>query len=176
MRFGSFFVITVAAGALIGWFLPTSSPPATAPTPQNAGAGPNGKPPETAPSDRWQVDEVVLERGKNGHFYAEVEGGVGSVMMLVDTGASVVALTKNDAAIMGVDWRESDVRPVARGASGDVYGVPVTIERLDVGGIEARRVKAVVVPEGLDVSLLGQSFLSKINRVEVTSDKMVLHD
>lgn len=176
MRLGSFFVVTVAAVALIAWFAPTGSEPAPAPAAQAQNAAGNGKPTAAAQSDRWQVDEVVLDRDKSGHFYAEVEGGVGSVMMLVDTGASVVALTRNDAAIMGVDWHENDVRPVARGASGDVYGVPVTIERLDVGGIEARRVKAVVVPEGLDVSLLGQSFLSKINRVEVTSDKMVLHD
>ena len=96
--------------------------------------------------------------------------------MLVDTGATVVALTANDAAMMGVDWNPGDVRPVARGASGDVYGVPVTLDRIDVGGIEARRVPAVVVPEGLDISLLGQSFLSKVKRVEVTGDEMVLHD
>ena len=97
-------------------------------------------------------------------------------MMLVDTGATTVALTGNDAAMMGIDWPSDRVRVIGRGASGDVYGVPVTLERIEVGGIEARGVQAVVVPEGLDVSLLGQSFLSKVNRVEVSGDEMVLHD
>jgi aspartyl protease family protein len=120
--------------------------------------------------------EVVLQRDANGHFYAKASTDTGKAMMLVDTGATVVALTGNDASMMGVDWNPGDVRPVARGASGDVYGVPVVLDRLEVGGIEARRVQAVVVPEGLDISLLGQSFLSQVDRVEVSGDEMVLHD
>lgn len=169
MKFGGFFVVTVAAGALVGWYAPGATQPARVPVSESERV-------EVARSGGWHAEEVALPRGKDGHFYAEVESGSGSVMMLVDTGASVVALTADDAGIMGVDWRESDVRPVARGASGDVYGVRVVLDRIEVGGIEARRVEAVVVPEGLDISLLGQSFLSKVNRVEVTSDQMVLHD
>ena len=129
-----------------------------------------------AQSGQWHPDEVVLSRGDDGHFYAEVSTYSGTIMMLVDTGATVVALTANDAAMMGVEWQSDQVQPVARGASGDVYGVPVTNDRLEVKGIEARGVPAIVVPEGLDISLLGQSFLSKVNRVEVTADQMVLHD
>jgi aspartyl protease family protein len=174
MRFGSFFLATIAIGALVGWFAPGASSPSPASAENRA--APAEERLAVARSERWHADEVVLPRGDSGHFYAEVSTDSGKVMMLVDTGATVVALTGNDAAMMGIDWRESDVRPVARGASGDVYGVPVTLDRIDVGGIEARHVQAVVVPEGLDISLLGQSFLSKINRVEVTADEMVLHD
>ena len=170
MKFGSFFVATIVIGGLVGWYAPGG--------PQPAPAAPRAPPAqaEVARTERYHPEEVVLPRGGDGHFYAEVASDTGKVMMLVDTGATVVALTGNDASMMGVDWSPGDVRPVARGASGDVYGVPVTIDRLEVGGIEARRVPAMVVPEGLDISLLGQSFLSKVNRVEVAGDKMVLHD
>jgi aspartyl protease family protein len=171
MRFGSFFVITIAAGALVGWFAPDMSQPRPAAAEEAA-----AQRLDLARSEPRHVGEVVLPRGHNGHFYAEVSADSGKVMMLVDTGATVVALTANDAAMMGVKWNPGDVRPVARGASGDVYGVPVVLDRIDVGGIEARRVQAVVVPEDLDISLLGQSFLSKVKRVEVTGDQMVLHD
>jgi aspartyl protease family protein len=171
MRFGSFFVATVAIGALVGWYAPGGPQPAPA-----APQAPAGEHLDVVQGQRRHGGEVTLPRGDNGHFYAEVASDSGKVMMLVDTGATVVALTANDAAMMGVEWSPGDVRPVARGASGDVYGVPVTIERIDVGGIEARRVQAVVVPEGLDISLLGQSFLAKVKRVEVAGDTMVLHD
>jgi aspartyl protease family protein len=172
MRFGTFFVITIVAGSLVGWFAPDVSQPGATP----AGVVQGADRLEVARTEPWSADEVVLPRGDNGHFYAEVSTDSGNVMMLVDTGATVIALTGDDAAMMGVEWHERDVRPIARGASGDVYGVPVVLDRIAVGGIEARRVQAVVVPEGLDISLLGQSFLSKVSRVEVTGDEMVLHD
>ena len=171
MRFGSFFVLTIAAGVFVGWFAPDVSQPAPA-----AGAEPSEDRLEVARSEQWQPEEVVLSRNDDGHFYAEVSSDSGSVMMLIDTGATTVALTGNDAAMMGVQWQADQVRPVARGASGDVYGVPVMLDRINVKGIEARNVEAVVVPEGLDISLLGQSFLAKVNRVEVSGDEMVLHD
>src|SRR6186713_2417106 len=128
MRFGSFFVATIAIGALVGWF----APGATSPSPAGAetGAAPAEERLAVARSERWHADEVVLRRGDSGHFFAEVSTGSGKVMMLVDTGATVVALTGNDAAMMGVDWRQDQVRAVARGASGDVYGVPVTLDRI----------------------------------------------
>jgi len=53
-------------------------------------------------------------------------------------------------------------------------GVGVRLERIEVEGIEARDVEAAIIPEGLDVSLLGQSFLSKIENVEINGDEMRL--
>jgi aspartyl protease family protein len=174
MRFAPFFVATIAIGALVGWFAPDATGPAPAVEAAHAAAPANRL--EAAHGEQWSATEVVLPRNANGHFFAEVASDSGKVMMLVDTGATMVALTGNDAAMLGVEWQTNQVRPVARGASGDVYGVPVVLERIEVGGIEARRVQAVVVPDGLDISLLGQSFLAKVNRVEVTADQMVLHD
>lgn len=175
MRFGAFFVATVAIGGLVGWFAPGVPQPAPTAAPDVPAAN-EEKHLDVARSTSRRAGEVVLQRDANGHFYAEASTDTGKALMLVDTGASVVALTGNDASMMGVNWSPGDVRPVARGASGDVYGVPVVLDRLEIGGIEARGVQAVVVPEDLDVSLLGQSFLSKVNRVEVSGDEMVLHD
>ena len=71
-------------------------------------------------------------------------------------------------------WNAGEVRPVAKGASGTVYGVPARLEHVQLGEIEADGVEAVVVPEGLGISLLGQSFLSKVGRVEMSDDRMTL--
>ena len=62
---------------------------------------------------------------------------------------------------------------VGQGASGDVHGEIVSLERVALGSTEAKDVGAVVLDEG-QMSLLGQSFLSKFKSVEIKGDKMVL--
>jgi aspartyl protease family protein len=118
--------------------------------------------------------EASLPRQSDGHFYAQVTVKGVRTEMLVDTGASVVALTGADARAMGLIWTPDQVVPVARGASGAVYGLPVTLDRVEVGGIEMREVQAIVVPEGLGVSLLGQSFLGRLKHVDIAGSEMVL--
>ena len=86
----------------------------------------------------------------------------------------MIALTADDADAPGVAWSQAEVRPVAKGANGTVYGVSATLDLVQLGEIEARGVEAVVVPDGLGVSLLGQSFLSQVGRIEMDSDRMTL--
>jgi aspartyl protease family protein len=124
----------------------------------------------------WNSADVSLPRSGDGHFYADVSiDGVPS-RMLVDTGASVIALTGEDARAMGVTWSPDQVQPIGQGASGEVKGVPVTLDRVQLGNRELQSVQAVVIPEGLSISLLGQSFLERIGKVEISGNTMVLGD
>lgn len=166
MNSGKLLIVVIAIGAAVGWLAPSlgDAPSSTAIT-----AGPTA-----AEADEWLAGETTLPRGPDGHFYADVTIDGASVQMMVDTGASIVALTGADAQAIGMSWDEADVRPVARGASGEVRGVAVMLERVTVGGIEAENVQAIIVPEGLGVSLLGQSFLSQVGRVDMRGDVMVL--
>lgn len=128
---------------------------------------------ETSEPTTW-AEDVRLEREFDGHFYADViVDGVPS-RMLVDTGASVIALTGDDAMAMGLFWDDADVAPVAQGANGAVYGVHTTLPHVRVGSFEATDVQAMIIPEGLGISLLGQSFLSTVNSVEIADDRMIL--
>jgi aspartyl protease family protein len=52
--------------------------------------------------------------------------------------------------------------------------VPVTLDRVQLGNREVQSVEAVVIPDGLGVSLLGQSFLERVGRVEISGNTMVL--
>lgn len=136
-----------------------------------------GSAPEAARGDSyaaWAAGSTELPRSADGHFYADASINGARVNFLVDTGASMVALTGADAQAAGIYWSDADVRAVARGASGPVYGVTLTLERVSLGGHEARNVSAIVVPEGLGVSLLGQSFLQTIQPVRIENDRMVL--
>ncbi|WP_340587385.1 retropepsin-like aspartic protease family protein [Erythrobacter alti] len=122
------------------------------------------------------AEDVRLDRELDGHFYANVVvDGVPS-RMLVDTGASVIALTGDDAVAMGIHWDPNAVSVVAQGASGPVHGVQTRLRHVAVGNFEARDVDALIIPEGLGISLLGQSFLSTIDSVAIAGDEMVLEN
>jgi len=118
--------------------------------------------------------EVTLHRYPDGHFYADVIVDGQSFHMLVDTGATVIALTGDDARRLGVTWNAFELAPIGQGAGGPVEGVGTKLDRVALGGIEANDVSAVVIPDGLHVSLLGQSFLSGLGSVRITGDRMVI--
>jgi aspartyl protease family protein len=165
----------LTSAALVGWMTPDLSrlePHETAQSDRIALATPPTDR-ETA-RDAWLSGDTVLQRSGDGHFYASVQIDSRDYRMLVDTGASVVALTGEDAEAIGLTWSDADLREIGRGASGPVQGVPVTIDRIELGGFEARNVRAAILPEGLDVSLLGQSFLSQIPGVRIDGDRMML--
>ncbi len=127
-----------------------------------------------ATSPAWYRGEMILNREDDGHFYASVKVDGSDYRMLVDTGASMVALTGEDAESMGIDWNPNDLAPVARGVGGTVMGVPVKIHDMAVGDFEAHDVQAVVIPDGLDVSLLGQSFLTQVPKVDIDGNNLTL--
>lgn len=159
---------------LVGWFAPTLT---THSEPGEATAMPEitdtkEKRLELARNEAWLAGQTVLQRQSDGHFYANAHVDGAEIRFLVDTGASIVALTGPDAADLGLSWDDSALRPIGRGASGTVYGTPVMLQSMEVGGFEARNVEAAIIPDGLDVSLLGQSFLSRIDNVEISGDEM----
>ncbi len=177
VKFAPFVLATITVGALVGWFAPDASEQMRTVTASASGDA-SAMVPESrldvAQQDTMSGGEVVLPRAVDGHFYADVTIDGSTALMLVDTGATMIALTDEDAAAMGVYWDETAIEPVARGASGLVYGVPVTLATVGLGEFEAQQVEAVVVPDGLDISLLGQSFLSRIGKVEMDQQRMIL--
>jgi len=124
----------------------------------------------------WNTNEAMLRRESDGHFYANVRVNGGEFRFLVDTGASIVALTGEDAQAMGLQWDDAALRTIGRGASGDVRGVPVLLDSVEINGIEKHGVQAAIIPEGLDTSLLGQSYLGQLRNVDISGDAMTLGD
>jgi aspartyl protease family protein len=112
-----------------------------------------------------------IPRAPDGHFYLDAQVNGAQVHFLVDTGASMVALTSADAQRAGIALPSA--RTTAQGAGGAIEIVPVTIERIAAGPLEAREVEGAVARD-LPVSLLGQSFLSRIGTVQISGDRMVL--
>lgn len=122
----------------------------------------------------YLTGEMMLQRQPDGHFYATPSINGVEVQTLVDTGASVVALTGSDAQALGLSWNEDDLGIVAQGANGPIRGVEVRLDTVQLGGFEVHDVPAMIVPEGLPITLLGQSFLSRIPRVAIADGQMNL--
>ncbi len=129
---------------------------------------------ETQSYAAWAAGSTELPRAADGHFYAEASVDGIPLHFLVDTGATLIALTGEDAQALGLSWSDADVGLVAQGASGPVFGLHTRLESVRLGGHEAREVEAMIIPEGLGISLLGQSFLGTVQPVRIESDRMVL--
>ena len=133
-----------------------------------------GKPPRPPLAQGSLAHEVVLTRGSTGHFFADARvNDRADVHFVVDTGATIVALTLADARNLGLDIDPARFDVIGQGASGEVRGQNVMLDRVTVGDLTVEHVPAVVL-EGGDMSLLGQSFLSHIDHVDMSGDYMSL--
>jgi aspartyl protease family protein len=118
---------------------------------------------------------VVVPRDRFGHFRTDGRVDGRRLDFLIDTGASVIALTADDAASLGLHPGDSDYRVVLRTANGVVRAAQASLGMVEIGGILVRDVPAVVMPEGaLSENLLGMSFLSRLRHFEYSEGKMVL--
>ena len=115
---------------------------------------------------------VTLQADSRGHFVTPVQINGLSVSMVVDTGATLVMLSADEARRMGIDYK-SGMRVTVATANGRVPAYQVRLNAVRVGDIELNQVDALVQENGLGVGLLGMSFL---NRTQMRRDgeQMVL--
>jgi len=116
---------------------------------------------------------IQLERSPDGHFYADVDINGATVTMLIDTGATGIALSREDARKAGIATSIGMNEVVGRGADGSVHGEFVTLDRIALGEKSAEQMHATVLNSG-EQSLLGQEFLQKFASVEIRGDTMTL--
>jgi len=118
---------------------------------------------------------VRLQADNSGHYFANVELEGRRIKMLVDTGATLVILTGEDAAALGINPMPSDYNVRVSTVNGDLMTAKTQLREMRVGNILVRDVAALVVPAGkLRQSLLGMSFLGKLKSFEVADRSLVL--
>jgi aspartyl protease family protein len=120
--------------------------------------------------------EVQVRRHADNHFYIDAEVNGGAVVFMVDTGASAVALSWKDAAAAGIDPAALRFDTRVQTASGPAQVAVVRIKRLAVGPIARANVEAIVLPEGVEGSLLGLAFLDTLTSYEISGDRLTLRD
>lgn len=126
------------------------------------------------PSAGNGVAEFRTSRASDGHFYADVRINGASVRMLIDTGASTILLSRADAQRAGIQVAAGDFTSIGRTVSGDIALKSVTIDRVALGPVVGYDVPAMVAEGEVPVSLLGQSFLERVGRVEIEGSQLVL--
>lgn len=131
--------------------------------------------PVTKAAVRSRGGSVTLDKNpRDGQFWAEARINNKKITLLVDTGASTVALTPEDAKRAGVRLSSLEYNIPVNTAGGQVMAARTTLKSVKVGSIKIDDVRAVVIPDGLHVSLLGMTYLGEVRKIEVSSNEMVL--
>jgi len=129
------------------------------------------------PPARYSGSVVEIPAAANGHFFTEVEIDGRPITIMVDTGATMVALSYEDAERAGIYLNESDFTHSVSTANGRARVAPVMLHSVSIGDITVRDVRAAVSEPGrLRTSLLGMSFLSRLSRFDMRPGLLVLQD
>lgn len=117
---------------------------------------------------------ITVDRDHSGHFSVIADVNGAPVEFLVDTGASNVVLSLDDAKRAGIDIDNLAYTGRAQTANGMVRTAPVRIEALTLEGITDQRVRAYVTDGELFGSLLGMDYLQRYKSIEIKQNKLVL--
>ncbi|MCR9122741.1 MAG: TIGR02281 family clan AA aspartic protease [Phyllobacteriaceae bacterium] len=119
---------------------------------------------------------VTISRNQR-HFATSADVNGQTLRFIVDTGASSIVLTHDDAARAGFDTDALRYVVPVMTANGATRAAPVTIDRIAIGGIERTGLSALVAEDGqLFENLLGMNFLDTLAGFEVTGNRLLLRD
>ncbi|MGL4488525.1 MAG: TIGR02281 family clan AA aspartic protease [Rhizobiaceae bacterium] len=132
-------------------------------------------PQSSTQSDGTRV--VTIGKSENGHFEVNADVNGASVRFLVDTGASSIALSTNDAQAIGIDMASLAYNVPISTANGEAMAANARIDEITIGTIIRRNMRVLVAKEGaLNQSLLGMDFLNSLSSFTVKQDEMLLFE
>ncbi len=118
-------------------------------------------------------DEVRISMSPDGHFWAQASVNGVERRMLIDSGATVTALSSATAREAAIDGGAGLLPVMIQTANGTVRAETGTVEKLSLGGIEAMNLKVVITP-ALGVDILGMNFLSQLASWRVEGRTLIL--
>ncbi|WP_321500011.1 TIGR02281 family clan AA aspartic protease [Breoghania sp.] len=138
----------------------------------DAAAARSAEKPAYRPSGRGTV---ILGAGRNGHFSTTARINNRFVDVLVDTGATAVALPYEEAVRLGMRPGNSDFTIEISTANGIQKSAPVLLSEVRIDTIRVYDVPALIAPRGaLSTTLLGMSFLRQLKNVEMRGNELVM--
>ena len=118
---------------------------------------------------------ITFRADNNGHYRVNAEINGEKVDFMIDTGATSVVLTMNDAEKIGFNLDDLTFVAPASTANWVVYNAPIRLNALSVGPIRVESVEGFVNQGELDISLLGMSFLNRLSGYEVKNGLLTLY-
>ena len=118
---------------------------------------------------------ISIARARDGHFYADMLANGVRVQFVIDTGATDIVLSTQDARKAGVLLDELRYLGSAMTANGEVRTAKTILQTLAFSGILDRDVRVFVSEGQMDISLLGMAYLRRFERIEIIDDTLLLH-
>jgi aspartyl protease family protein len=120
---------------------------------------------------------VILYKAGNGHYQADALIDGSPITLMVDTGASTIALSFEDAEKVGLNPQSLDFNSMVMTANGPARTAYVTLADIEIGGIKRTNVRAGIAERGkLGQSLLGMNFMETLSSVSFSGDELKLRD
>jgi aspartyl protease family protein len=121
-----------------------------------------------------ETGQITVPRGPDGHFYLSLDLNGTKVRFVVDTGATDIVLTREDAARAGIDPASLVFSGRAFTANGEVRTASARIERMTLETVTDTDVRVRITAGEMDTSLLGMSYLDRFERIEIAEDRLLL--
>ena len=122
-----------------------------------------------------EPEPARLVRAADGHYWADGQVNGAPVHFLVDTGASNVSLSREDANRLGLEPSALVYNQIVHTAASVGFAAHVRLKSVSVNGVRVANVDALVIDGGLPASLLGMSYLGRLSRFEATPSSLVLN-
>ena len=119
-------------------------------------------------------ERIELRRAMDGHYYVTAQVNDVPVDFVVDTGATVTVLTREDAARIGINTDKLAFVGRATTANGEVRTAPVTLDSIVIGPVRHDGVRAVVNGGDLAQSLLGMEYLQRYSSIQIADGRLIL--
>jgi aspartyl protease family protein len=133
-----------------------------------------GQKPTPAPALRLMA-MTELSAGSNGHFFTTADINGQDIQVLVDTGASAVALSYEDALAVGLKPHTLEFDVKVSTANGEGRAARVKLKHVMIDNVKVRDVDGLVLQEGaIKGTLLGMSYLGRLRSFSVSDGKLVL--
>jgi aspartyl protease family protein len=117
---------------------------------------------------------IVVPRSPNGHYFIEARVNGAPMRFVLDTGATSLVLTQEDARTAGLDPEELQYYNRAMTANGEVRTAPVRLDAITLGSVTDANVAAVVNEGEMSNSLMGMTYLQRWGRIEIANDTLTL--
>lgn len=115
-----------------------------------------------------------IPKAADGHFWADASVNGSHVRFLVDTGATAVALTTADAQRLGFEAGELQFDYKVMTAAGEARAARVVLDSIAIANAKVTKVDAYVIERGLETSLLGMTYIGRLNGFEATKTALIL--
>ena len=129
---------------------------------------------DVAPRQSYAEGRIEVPRGPGGHYDVTLDVNGAPVRFVVDTGATDVVLSHDDAERAGLDLDGLIYTGEAMTANGTVQVAGVTLDEVRLGQFVDRDVRAAVTDGGLGASLLGMRYLERFDRISIEDGRLVM--